>query len=84
MQTEVMKNLIEFIVQNFQIDEDEISLDSSLIDEGVIDSFGLIEIAGFMNREYDLTIEDTEITVDNFGSIKKIVHFICSKAMSSN
>lgn len=58
------------------VERDEIDLDKSMIDEGVIDSFGLIEIAAFMEKEFDIKVGEEQMIRNNFGSVNKIVDFI--------
>ena len=79
MQKEVMQKLLAFISRNFFVEVDEINLEESLIDEGIIDSFGLIEITEFINKEFSISITESEMNRDNFGSATKIVGYICRK-----
>jgi acyl carrier protein len=58
------------------VDRDEIDLDKSMIDDGIIDSFGLIEIATFMEKEFEMKVGEEKMIRDNFGSVNKIVAFI--------
>ncbi len=58
------------------VERDEIDLDKSMIDEGIIDSFGLIEIATFMENEFQMQISEENMIRENFGSVHKIVNFI--------
>jgi acyl carrier protein len=74
-----MEKLLDFVTRNFQVEREDIELDKSLIDEGIIDSFGLVEIAGFITKTFDIVIEDDDMQRDNFGSVLKIVAFICRK-----
>ena len=50
-----------------------------MIDEGIIDSFGLVEIATFLEQEFHISIADTDMIRDNFGSVNKIVKFVFRK-----
>ena len=72
----VLQDLLEFITQNFMVERDEIDLDKSMIDEGIIDSFGLVEIASHIENEYGMKIDETQMVRENFGSVNKIVAFI--------
>lgn len=75
----VQTELLQFICKNFMIDEqEEINLDESLADQGIIDSFGLIEIATYIENEYKLTIKEDDLTRNNFGSVNKITNYIHS------
>ena len=79
MSHETQEKLLEFICRNFMVERDEFELDKSLIDQGVIDSFGLIEISSFLKKEFGFEIQETEMTRANFGSVLKIVDFIEKK-----
>ena len=76
MPLEIREKLLEFIVDNFMVEREGIDLDKSMIDEGVIDSFGLIEIAAFMEKEFRMKITEEQMIRSNFGSVNKIVDFI--------
>lgn len=76
MPQEIQEKLLSFITSSFMVERDEIDLDKSMIDEGIIDSFGLIEIASFMEREFKMKISEEQMIRSNFGSVHKIVDFI--------
>jgi acyl carrier protein len=72
----VQTSLINFICQNFYVVEEDINLEESLVDTGIIDSFGLIEIASYIEKHYTVSVLTEDMTRENFGSVKKIVQFI--------
>ncbi len=76
MSEDILKILLEFICRNFMVDEEEVPLDKSLIDTGIIDSIGLIEISTFITRQFNINIMEDDLTRENFGSVLKIVDFI--------
>ena len=49
---------------------------------GVIDSIGVIELVGFLQREFACTLEEDEITERNLGSIGAIARFLSAKCNS--
>jgi acyl carrier protein len=51
---------------------DEVTPDAELITTGLIDSVGLVRLATFLEREAGITVDNQEITVDNFGSLRRI------------
>lgn len=73
---EIKHKLIEFLCINFIVDEEEIDMDESLIDQGIIDSFGLVEIAAFLEKDFGQAIKQDQMIRDNFGSVNKIVQFM--------
>lgn len=76
MSQEIQDKLLAFITGSFMVERDEIDLDKSMIDEGIIDSFGLIEIATFMEKEFSMQVGEEQMVRSNFGSVNKIVDFI--------
>lgn len=73
--------MLEFIVDNYMVDLDEIPLDKSLIDEGIIDSFGLVEIASFLEKIFAIKIAEDDMVRENFGSVNKLIAFVERKVM---
>jgi len=76
---DIKKSLLEFIAENFMVEIDEIPHDKSLIDEGIIDSFGLVEIAAYMKKNHGFTVETEDMIRENFGSVDKMVIYIRSR-----
>lgn len=71
--------LIDFVVDNYMVDKEDVPLDRSLIDEGIIDSFGLIEIATFLEGAFEIAVVEADFTRENFGSIYRMIDFVEAK-----
>lgn len=69
-----------FIVENFLFGNDGgIADDASLLNEGVIDSTGVLELIQFLEEEFSIAIEDEELVPENLDSIDNIVQFLGRK-----
>jgi len=77
--SEILQGLVSFVCRAFMVEESEFDKEESLIDQGVIDSLGLIEITGFMKNTWGLSIEENDLNRENFGSVYKMVQFVQSK-----
>lgn len=75
----IQNTLLNFICQNFVVKKKEIKIDESLVEQGFIDSFGLIEIVSFIEEEFGFSIEEKEMNRDNLGSVIKMVNYILRK-----
>lgn len=53
--------------------------DEPLLGAGVIDSIGVIELIGFLHREFACTLEEDETTEGNLGSVGSIARFLHAK-----
>jgi len=69
-----------FITTNFYVaDPAALRDDQSLLETGVVDSTGVLEIVHFLESEFGLTVEDTEILPENVDSIARLTAFIGRK-----
>jgi acyl carrier protein len=73
---QIKEQLIAFICRQFLVDPEDIQVDKSLVDTGIIDSMGLIEIASFIQQNFNLTVSEDKMNRKNFGSVLLIVDFI--------
>ena len=80
MKQEIQEKLLEFTSRNFMVDKEDIDVTKSLIDEGIIDSFGLVELAIYMENEFAITVAEEDMIRPNFGSIEKMADFIAGRA----
>ncbi|MCK5347302.1 MAG: acyl carrier protein, partial [Candidatus Heimdallarchaeota archaeon] len=69
MSEEIQEKFLDFVARNFMVERDDIPLDQSLIDEGIIDSFGLVEIASYIESDHGITVNEEQMNRANFGSI---------------
>ena len=70
--------LLRFIQENFMfgLDNFKLSPDDSLIEKGLIDSTGVLELIAFLEQKYAIKIEDSELVPENLDSINALTRFI--------
>ncbi len=73
---QIKEQLIEFICRQFLVDAEDVDVNKSLVDTGIIDSMGLIEIASFIQQNFNFIITEDKMNRKNFGSVMLIVDFI--------
>ncbi len=73
---EIQRDLVDFVTRNFLVDESEIIMDESLVDQGIIDSFGLVEIATHIKKKHSIITDESEMNRNNFGSLIKMSGYI--------
>jgi acyl carrier protein len=75
--TNLKDKVRRFIVENFLFGEDEgLKNDTSFLEEGVIDSTGILELVSFLEEEFTITIEDEELIPENLDSINYVVSYV--------
>ena len=76
----VQDDLLQYVLDKSDFEAvDNIPLDKSLLAEGVLDSFGIIEIVEYIESNWNITIEDSEFTLERMGSVEKMVQLIFDK-----
>jgi acyl carrier protein len=81
MQPEIERKIRTFIEENFLFREDrsDLGAEESLLDAGLIDSTGILELVAFLEFGFGITIEDVEIIPDNLDSIRAIASYVRRK-----
>lgn len=59
-----------------------IAAETSLLDSGLIDSTGIIEVVAFLESEFGIRVEDEEIVPENFETVRRIAALVESKRAS--
>lgn len=77
---EIKEQVRTFVTSNFYV-ADPTSLDdaASLLDQGIIDSTGVLEVIFFIEETFGIKVEDSEMLPDNLDSIDRIANFIARK-----
>ena len=70
-----------YIVNTFLFGEggDGFNDEDSLIEKGIIDSTGVLELVAFLDETYGIQVADEELVADNFDSVSKIGAFVQRK-----
>lgn len=77
---EIKEQVRAFITSNFYVaDPSSLEDNASLLDRGIIDSTGVLEVIYFIEETFGIKVEDSEMLPDNLDSIEKITNFIVRK-----
>jgi acyl carrier protein len=77
---QIENEIRKFIMENFILDgEVDLSEEDSLLEKGIIDSTGVLELVAFIEETYQFKIKDEELVPENLDSIKNILQFIQNK-----
>jgi len=73
----------DHISENFLYSEEfPYTDDTSFLQEGIIDSLGVMELVTFVQTTFQVTIEPIEVTPDNFDSVAKLAALIRRKTQN--
>lgn len=69
-----------FIVDNFLFGTAEnLNDDTSFLEEGIIDSTGILELISFIEETFDIRVDDDELVPENLDSIDNVTMFLKKK-----
>lgn len=51
----------------------------SLLESGILDSTGVLELIEFLEEKYGISVADTETVPENLGSIANVTRYVVAK-----
>jgi acyl carrier protein len=77
---QIKEQVRAFVTSNFYVaDPAALEDKASLLDLGIIDSTGVMEVIFFIEDTFGITVQDNEMLPENLDSIERISNFIASK-----
>jgi acyl carrier protein len=68
-----------FLIENFLLGQGSIEDNASLLESGIVDSTGIVEVASFLESRFGIELEDDDLTAANLDSIQRIAAFVGRK-----
>ena len=79
---QVLSRVQEWVTTTFPLArERQLRVEDSLLESGIIDSLGTLEVVEFLEREFGIRVEDEEMLADHFETILAISRFVASKQL---
>lgn len=76
-QQEAAEKIKQFIYNNFpRARQNAVDVHDPLIASGAVESLGLLTIVDYLETEFDLSVSDTDMTEENFGTIASIAQYV--------
>jgi len=80
MSSDTAARVRQFIQQNFYVsDPARLGDDVSLVNEGIVDSTGMLEVLGFLEEQFSIKVLDAETVPANLETIGRITAFVGRK-----
>jgi acyl carrier protein len=78
------RKIRKFILTSFLFSDNELLLDDgdSLLERGILDSTGILELVAFLEEEFGATIADDELVPENLDSVSNILGYLERKVAS--
>ena len=81
----VRDELRAYITENFLYLQPDLQLkdDDNLLELGVIDSTGVVELVGEVEERYGISVADADITEEHFGSVSGLCGYVESRSVAA-
>jgi acyl carrier protein len=81
VENQIRAELTEFIVANFLFGDVASAPrdDDALVDEGIIDSTGILELIEFLETRFRIEVSEAETVPQNLGSVSSLTRFVMGK-----
>lgn len=75
----------QFILSSFLFTDDESQLGNgdSLLERGIMDSTGVLELVAFLESQFGVTVADEELVPENLDSVDQIAAFVGRKQQAA-
>lgn len=77
--------LNRFILEKFPLARKRgIDNETFLLQSGIVDSLGILELVAFIENEFGITVSDDELMPENFQNIAMMTSFVAGKASTDS
>ncbi|MBU2677385.1 MAG: acyl carrier protein [Woeseia sp.] len=74
-----------WLIGNFPLAKKRnVGVDESLLETGIIDSLGTLEVVLYLEEEFGVVVTDDEMVADHFESVRSIATFVDSKSRAAS
>ncbi len=73
---DVADKITGFIKEEVVLDTDTSLKNDAPLLEGILDSMALMQLVAFLEEEFDIEIDDTEVTAENFRTVADIERLV--------
>ena len=74
----VESQIRDYILQNFLFTGDGGALrdDASFLEDGIVDSTGVLELVMFVEEKFGVAVEDDEVLPEHFDSVERLARYV--------
>jgi len=77
MNKEEMKEaILEYVIEEYAEDDDDVKFDTPLISGGLVDSFSMVSLKRFLEVRYKISIPDDKATPEAFDNVNLIADLV--------
>jgi acyl carrier protein len=76
----VEQRIHKFLLGRFPLArKTKLERDTALLEKGILDSLGILDVVSFLESEFSITINDEELVPENFQNLDTLSAFVGNK-----
>jgi acyl carrier protein len=81
MSDTIAQEIKDFVISNFLYGQDGPTLtsDQSFLENGIIDSTGVLELVAFLEQRFGISVADRELLPENLDSLQNVSAYVARK-----
>jgi acyl carrier protein len=78
---QIQPQIRQYLAENFLFSDNgyELEDEASFLEEGIVDSTGVLELVMFVEETFGITVQDEEIVPQNFDSVSQVAAYVQRK-----
>lgn len=77
--TKVVTTLHDYILDSFLLDTAYLSDEASLVESGIVDSTGMMELVAFVEERFGIEVDDRDLTPEHFDSVSRLAFYVMQR-----
>ncbi|MBT3243020.1 MAG: acyl carrier protein [Bacteroidetes bacterium] len=73
---EMKEVILEYVIEEYAEEDDDVNFDTPLISGGLVDSFSMVSLKRFLEVKYKISIPDEKATPEAFDNVNKITDLV--------
>ncbi len=76
----IEQRIHDFLLEKFPLARNAgIDKNTALLEKGILDSLGILDVVGFLETEFSMIVSDDELVPENFQSLSALSVFVLKK-----
>lgn len=73
----VTDRIRSFLVEHFpSARKQTLGVDDHLLANGILDSLGVLDLVGYLEQEFAITVADEDLTPEHFETLRRLTSFV--------
>jgi len=73
---EMKKVILQYVINEYAEEDDDVTFDTPLISGGLVDSFSMVSLKRFLEVKYKISIPDDKATPEAFDNVNSIARLV--------